>query len=47
MNDKVSDLETMQKNNGLHIYKSLDWFSDSYFNIVNETVLVMNGLTMN
>ena len=37
-NFQVSDLQTMQKNNGLHIYKSpLDWFSDSYFNIVNET----------
>lgn len=35
---QVGDLEIMQKNNGLHIYKSpLNWFSDSYFNIVNET----------
>ena len=37
-NFQVSDLEIMQKNNSLHIYKSpLNWFSDSYFNIVNET----------
>jgi hypothetical protein len=35
---QVSDLEIMHKNDGKHIYKSpLNWFSDSYFNIVNET----------